>query len=80
MCKEISSRWMPKPEFHPENIFHLMKRKLHADALDKHITHKTFEEFSDCVRKTLLDFPMDVTDHMIDSMNKHIAMIVKEKT
>ena len=68
------------PDLNPiENIFHLTKRKLQADALDKRITNETFEEFSNRVRKTLLDFPTDVIDRTIDSMDKRIAMIVKAK-
>ena len=36
-------------------IFHITERKLQADTLNKQIKNETFEEFSNQVRKMLLD-------------------------
>ena len=42
------------PDLKPiENIFHIVKKKLHQDALEMKIVRKDFEEFSARVKKIL---------------------------
>ena len=68
------------PDINPiENIFHQVKRKFNSDALEKHIEYKNFENFSKRVKQTMEDFPKDVTDKTIESMNKRIGLIIKCK-
>ena len=68
------------PDINPiEIIFHQVKRKLNSDALEKHREHENFENFSKRVKKTVEDFPKDVIDKTIESMNKRIGLIIKCK-
>ena len=68
------------PDINPiENIFHQVKRKLNSDALEKHIEHENFENFSKGVKQTMEDFPKDVIGKTIESMNKRIGLIIKCK-
>ena len=68
------------PDIKPiENIFHQVKRKLNSDALENHIEHENFENFSKRVKQTMEDFPKDVIDKTIESMNKRIGLIIKCK-
>ena len=68
------------PDLNPiENIFHLARKKIHQEALDKEITKESFEEFSRRVRNTFKNFPVDIIDKTINSMNKRISKIVSTK-
>ena len=68
------------PDLNPiENIFHIVKKKLHQDALEMKIEHEDFEQFSDWVKTTLESVPVDVVDRTIRSMNKQIDLIIKRK-
>ena len=68
------------PELYPiENIFHLVGKKLHKDALEKQIVKETFGEFCNRIKQTMMDFPSDVIDPTIESMPKRIGMVIKNK-
>ena len=68
------------PDLNPiENLFHLVSKQLTKDALDMQITHETFDQFSDRVRRTILSFPNEIIDNLIKSMGNRIAMIVKRR-
>ena len=68
------------PDLNPiENLFHLVSKQLQKDALDMQITRETFAQFSDRVKKTMLNFPKHIIDNIIKSMNKRLAMIVKKR-
>ena len=45
-----------------ENIFHIVKKKLHQDALEMKIEREDFEEFSARVKRKLESVPVDVVD------------------
>ena len=62
-----------------ENIFHIVKWRLHQDALDQQITRKDFATFSARVRTTLESIPIDMVDRTILSMGKRINEIIKRK-
>ena len=62
-----------------ENIFHIVKKKLHQDALEMKNGREDFNEFSAPVKKTLESVPVDVVDRTIRSMDKRIDLIVKGK-
>ena len=68
------------PDINPiENFFHLVKTKLNKDALEQNITKESYQEFSNCVKETILNFPAATIDNIIESMNKRMNMIIKKK-
>ena len=68
------------PDLNPiENVFHLIKKRVDRDALDKHITFESFEEFSKRVKSTFNYMSKDVIDNIIGSMCTRIDMVLKNK-
>ena len=68
------------PDLNPiENMFNLVRTKLHGDALDKNITRETFEQFSSRVKETMENFSIDLLDRTIESMNGRIKNIIGKK-
>ena len=68
------------PDLNPiENLFHLVSKQLEKDALDMQIKQETFAQFSARVKRTMLNFPKDVIDKIIKSMDKRVAMIIKRR-
>ena len=66
------------PDLNPiENLFNTIKKRLRQQALDKQIEQETFEEFSARVKETLLNFPPDDIDKIIDSMDKRVDSIIR---
>lgn len=64
------------PDINPiENFFNLIEQKLSADAISQKITSETFEEFSERVRKTILNYPVAHVNKIIESMNKRMKLI-----
>ena len=62
-----------------ENFFHLTELKLKRDAIDRNITCENYEEFSRRVRTTMTGYPSDRIDKIIDTMNKRINRLSKNK-
>lgn len=60
-----------------ENLFHTVKKRLRQQALDDRIEHETFNEFSNRVKKMLMEFPANEIDKIIDSMGKRVDDILK---
>ena len=68
------------PDINPiENVFNILRENLKQDVREKQITKETFEEFSERVRVTILNFPPTVIDDTIDTMMKRMALIKKGK-
>ena len=68
------------PDLNPiENIFHIVKKRLHQDALEMKIEREDFMEFSAQVKNTLEIVAVDVVDRTIPLMDKRIDLIVKRK-
>ena len=68
------------PDLNPtENFFNSVTVKLNNDALEKEITKESFEEFSRRVENTMLNFSSNEIDKIIDSMDKRITAIIKQK-
>ena len=66
------------PDLNPiENFFNTMKKRLRQQALDEKIERETFEEFSERVKRMLLDFPAEDIDKIIDSMGKRVDDIIR---
>ena len=62
----------PSPDINPiENIFHLVRRKLQGDALKNKITKETFAAFSERIKRTMKNMP-------IETVNKTILSITNE--
>ena len=55
-----------------ENVFQLVRKKLPKDAIDHDITKESFRELSQYFKKTIKEFPVDIIDRAIASMNKRI--------
>ena len=54
------------PDLNPmENIFHIVKKKLHQDDLEMKIERQDFEEFLARTKRTLKGVPIDVVDRAI---------------
>ena len=68
------------PDINPiENFFHLLQLKLNRDAMDKNITKETFREFSARIKETMMNFPVEGINHLIESMDKRMCQIIKSK-
>ena len=64
------------PDLNPiENLFHVVKRKLRQDAINKAITEETFDEFVIRVKSTLLRVSTDY----INRMPKRVKEIIRRK-
>ena len=62
-----------------ENFFHLVKKQLNRDALKENITQESYQQFSDRLKETILNFPVATIDNIIESMDKRMNMIIKKK-
>ena len=68
------------PDLNPiRNIFHIVKKRLHQDALKMTIEREDFQEFSAQVKRIPESVPVDVVDRTIRSMDKRVDLIVKRK-
>lgn len=68
------------PDLNPiENIFHLIRKQLKADALAMKIEHETYLEFSKRVAETLTKFSPAIIDKTIASMGRRIIMVIESK-
>ena len=60
-------------------VFNCISRELKKEALEKRIRKETFEQFSMCVKKTILEYPAVKIDKIIETMEKRIEMVMKAK-
>ena len=66
------------PDINPiENFFNLIKVELRRQALQNNITRENYEEFSQRVYNTIINFPVAQIDKIIDSMDKRMDLIIK---
>ena len=66
------------PDINPiQNMFHLVDKKLHSDAIEKSITCESYKEFSARVKSAMENFHVDMIDRIIDTMPKRMRKIVK---
>ena len=63
-----------------EKVFNSVTIKSNNDAIDKKITRESFEEFSKCVKETMLSFSSKEVDKIIDSVDKRITAVMKGKS
>ena len=69
------------PDLNPiENFFHLVRKKLKADAIEQNITKEKYTEFVQRIRKTMSEgIPIETMNNLISSMPKRLALVVKNK-
>ncbi len=66
------------PDINPiENFFHLVRRKLKRDALERNICYETFEQFQNRIVNTMREIPTDIIDRTIESIRKRLKLIIK---
>lgn len=78
-CKQFS---IPprSPDVNPiENFFHIIRNKLHEDALSQHTVKEDFATFSTRVRDTICSYPTDIIDKTIESMGERMDLIIAGK-
>ena len=65
------------PDFNPiENVFNLVSKQLGEDAIEKNITHESYEEYVMRVVNTLKSFPIETIDNIIRSMPDRMRQAV----
>ena len=68
------------PDLNPiENLFHLIRKKLDKQAIERNIVKESFAQFQDRVIETFFAFSPSVIDNIIDSMNSRIRSIIDRK-
>jgi len=68
------------PDLNPiENMFHIIRRKLKDDALDRRIEKETYAEFCTRVAETIQSTSPAFIDKTISSLPKRIEAVIKNK-
>ena len=68
------------PDLNPTvNFFHLIEQKRKRDAIDRNITRESCVEFSRRVCTITVEYPSERIDKIIDTMNKRINTLSKNK-
>ena len=68
------------PDFNPnENAFNFVQSKLHREKLDRNISQETFHQFSTSVKETIMIYPLETVDKIIESMDSRISKVIKSK-
>ena len=62
-----------------ESIFHLLRMDLEEEAVSENITCEPFEQFRDCISKSLERLPRDIIDRTIESLNDRIDAVISSK-
>ena len=66
------------PDLNPiKNIFHIASKNLEKDALNKGITHESYEEFCDRVQRTISGVSQELINKTIQSMSGRITGIIQ---
>ncbi len=81
---EIGAELFPipprSPDINPiENFFHLVRRKLTKDAIDRDITFETIHDFQSRIIQTMHDIPLEHINKTIRSLPKRMKEIIKCK-
>ena len=65
------------PDCNPiENLFNLIERKLRQDAVEKDITYEPFDDYVARIKRTLMNFPVDQIDKIIETMPGRMQKLI----
>jgi len=68
------------PDLNPiENVFHIVRRQLKEDAMEKKIESETYDEFCLRVKDTIMSTNVDYIAKTIESMPERIKRVIKNK-
>ena len=68
------------PDLNPiENVFTPISEILRRQAIERSISYETYEHFSDRVKSTILNFPKDKVNKLIESMQNRISQVIPRK-
>ena len=68
------------PDFNlVENVFHLVRKKLHENAREHEIKQETYKEFSNTVKSTIENFPVDIINKIIELLPKQLGHAIERK-
>ena len=68
------------PDLNPiENLFHIVRKKMEAEILEKNITHQSWDEFVDRVKFNIWLVSREYVDKTTGSMSRRIKDIAKLK-
>ena len=68
------------PDLNPiENLFHIVRKKMEAEILQKNIVHHSWDEFVERVKYNIWSVSREYVDKTISSMPKRIKAIVKNE-
>lgn len=77
---EVFSIPARSPDLNPiENMFNLVRKQLHEDALSMNITKETYENFAARVKATIQSFPAVLIDRTIESLPNRMELIIQGK-
>ena len=67
-------------DFNPvENMFHLVRKKLHKDVWEHKIKLETYKEFSNRIKSTTENFPVDIINKTTESLPEQLRCASKER-
>jgi len=80
-CGAMVFRIPPRsPDLNPiENFFGIISKHLQKQAVKDNITHETFQEFSTRVKDTMMSYPVDKINKIIESMDRRIQAVINKK-
>ena len=68
------------PDLNPiENLFNLVRKALADDAVTKKLEAESWEQFIKRIEETLMGFDQGVIDKTIETMEKRLDLIIKNK-
>ena len=68
------------PDLNPiENFFNIVAKDLKKQAVVNNIRKETFEQFSETLKQTMLAFPVEKINKIIETMDKRITMVLAAK-
>ena len=80
MGAKVFSIPLRSPDLNPiENFFHSISVKINEESLNNIIMHETFQEFSERVKRIIVNYPTLKINKIIDNMDKRINMIIQHK-
>ena len=74
--EECSQHPTPPPDKYGTDY---VRTKLHEESLNRNITFENFEEYSPCVKKSLLAVPVEyIINKTTESMDNQLSIVVRK--